>query len=240
MIYIRSLLYFVGQALSAVVVFLAALVCYPFTSRKTLDRVIRLWAEFNIWSLDKICGTTHRVTGLESLPETPSIIISNHQSAWETLAFQVIFPAQSYLLKRELLWIPIFGWGLAMSRPIAINRSQKSRALDTLIKEGTARLDEGRWLIIFPEGSRMPPDKPASFQAGGAMVAMRAGGTVVPVAHNAGVFWPKRGFLKLPGVIDVCVGQPIEATGMKTRELNTAVETWIKEKLQTLPGISSQ
>ena len=240
MIYIRSLLYSIGQILSAALVFLTALACYPFVSRRTLDKVIVQWAVFNIWSLDKICGTKHRIEGLENLPDEPSIVIANHQSAWETLAFQLIFPAQSYLLKRELLWIPIFGWGLAMNRPIAIDRSKKSRALDTLIKEGTARLEEGRWLVIFPEGSRMPPGEPGTFQAGGAMLAVRTGRAVIPVAHNAGVCWPKRGFLKQPGVIDVCIGSPIDAAGLKTRELNAAVETWITERLETLPGISSK
>ena len=116
------------------------------------------------------------------------MLIANHQSAWETLCFQLIFPPQSYILKWQLLWIPFFGWGLAANRPVAINRSQKVRAMEQLLKQGTVRLNEGRWLVVFPEGTRMPPGRPGKFQPGGALVAAKTGAPVVPVAHNAGVF----------------------------------------------------
>ena len=236
MIYLRSLLYLVGQLLSALVIFSLATLCIIlFLPSMTRTRVISLWARFNIWSARVICGISYRVKGAENIPAEPSVIISNHQSAWETLCFQLIFPAQSYLLKKELLMIPFFGWGLAMNRPIAIDRSKKVKALDTLIKQGIIRLKEGRWLVIFPEGTRMAPANPGKFQAGGAMIAAKSGALVVPVAHNAGVFWPKNSFLKYPGTIDVVIGPPIETVGHKARVINDQAESWILSTLETLP-----
>ncbi len=230
MVYIRSFLYLVGQITSAVIIFVAGAICF-FLSSVARARIIGLWARFNIWSLKWVCGITCRVSGLENLPNQPAIIISNHQSAWETLAFQTIFPPQSYVLKKALLWIPIFGWGLALNRPIAIDRSRKTRALDILLKEGAARLSEGRWLVIFPEGSRMLPAQPGKFQAGGAMIAVKSGANIVPVAHNAGVFWPKHSFLKYPGVIELEIGAAIASEGRGARDLNKQTEDWILSKL---------
>ena len=138
------------------------------------------------------------------------------------------------MLEKNLLWIPFFGWGLALNRPIAIDRSRKSRALDVLVREGRIRLNEGRWLVIFPEGTRRGPRNPGKFQAGGAMVAAKTGSLVVPVAHNAGVFWPKNSFLKYPGTIDIHIGQPIDSTHKKAREINQEAELWIKNELKNL------
>jgi len=231
---LRSLVYLIGQIISVLVVSPIALLCLVLPSLLRA-RIISSWARFNIWSLKHLCGITYHVTGTENIPDRPAVLISNHQSAWETLCYQLIFPPQSYILKWSLLWIPFFGWGLAANRPVAINRSKKGRALDQLIKQGTVRLNEGRWLVIFPEGTRMPPGSPGKFQAGGAMVASRTGAPVVPVAHNAGVFWPKKSFLKHPGTIEVVIGKTIETTNKKPREINTEVETWINQTLQTLP-----
>lgn len=235
MLYLRSLLYLIGQGVTAVIMSIVAL-CLFFLPSLPLARVISVWARFNIWTLKVICGIHYRVLGAENIPDQPAIIISNHQSAWETLCFQLIFPPQSYLLKKELLWIPFFGWGLAVNRPIAIDRSKKIRALDHLIKEGIVRLNEGRWLVIFPEGTRMAPGQHGKFQVGGAMIAANSNATVVPVAHNAGNFWPKNGFLKYPGVIDLIIGPAIETNGMKARDINNQVETWIKNQLENLPN----
>ena len=236
MLTIRCALYLLGQIVSSVVMCIVGYLCY-FLDHLTRTRVVAYWARFNIWTLKWLCGLHHRVTGEENIPEGPAIIISNHQSAWETLAFQLIFPPQSYLLKKELLQIPIFGWGLALNRPVAIDRSHKIRALDVLIKEGTERLESGRWLVVYPEGSRMRPREPAEFQVGGAMIAAKSGYPIVPVAHNAGVFWPKASFLKYPGVIDIVIGPVIETRGRKAREINREVENWIKAQMETLPGL---
>ncbi|MXZ81573.1 MAG: 1-acyl-sn-glycerol-3-phosphate acyltransferase [Gammaproteobacteria bacterium] len=233
MLYLRCLLYLAGQIVSAVVVFLVALIA-ACISRPAKDRVILQWARFNIWTLGVLCGITFRVHGRENIPDEASIIVSNHQSAWETLALQLIFPTQSYLLKKSLLRIPIFGWGLAMTRPVAIDRERKIRALDSLIKQGAERLREGRWLVIFPEGTRQPPGYPGKFQVGGAMIAAKTGAPIVPVAHNAGVFWPKKSFIKYPGTIDLVIGEPIGSAGRKARELNAETEATIVENLSQL------
>lgn len=232
--YLRALLYLTGQIVSVVIVFLSALVGACISS-KVKDRIILQWARFNIWSLSAICGITVHIQGRENIPQEPSIIVSNHQSAWETLAFQMIFPTQSYLLKKSLLKIPFLGWGLAMTKPVAIDRQQKVRALDSLVKQGAERLKEGRWLVIFPEGTRQPPGRPAKFQAGGAMIATKTGAPVVPVAHNAGVYWPKNSLLKHPGRIELVIGQPIRGQGKKARELNAEIEATIINNLSRLP-----
>ncbi len=233
LLFCRSLFYYVGQIVSTVVVCFLALLCFALPPL-TRAKVIGLWARFNIWTLGLLCGVRYRVSGAENIPSDPAIVIANHQSAWETLAFQLIFPAQSYLLKQELLWIPFFGWGLALNRPIAINRSKKIRALDTLVKEGVIRLKEGRWLVIFPEGTRRNPGEMAKFQVGGAMISAKSGYPVVPVAHNSGLFWPKRSFLKYPGTIDVVIGPVIASSGKKARQINREAEEWITSRQKEL------
>lgn len=234
MIYLRSLLFLVGQIISAVVVVLAMFLVMPF-SRRLLDKVIASWARFNIWTLKIICGLGYRLRGEENIHDRPSVVLANHQSAWETLVFQELFPPISFVLKRQLLWIPIFGWGLAAYRPIAIDRNRKVKALDQLIRQGKERLDEGRWLVIYPEGTRIAPGETVKYQAGGAMIASKSGAPVVPVAHNAGVFWPRKGFLKYPGTIDIVIGPAIEGEGRKVREINKLVEAWIRETVAGLP-----
>ncbi len=235
MLVLRSSLYLIGQVLSAVIVCCIAFCCF-FLPSVTRAKIIAIWARFNIYTLRLLCGIRFRVSGAENIPDQPAIIISNHQSAWETLCFQLIFPAQSYLLKKELLWLPFFGWGLAMNRPIAINRSKKTRALDDLIKQGIIRLNEGRWLVIFPEGTRHLPGSPGKFQVGGAMIAAKSGRPLSPVAHNAGLFWPKNSILKYPGVIDVIIAPAITSCGKKTREINQELESCIYANLQKLPS----
>ncbi len=238
LLFCRALLYFTGQVMSTVVVCCLALLCFRLPSL-TRARVIGVWARFNIRTLGWLCGVHYRVSGIENIPPGPAIVMANHQSAWETLAFQLIFPAQSYLLKQELLWIPVFGWGLALNRPISINRSRKIRALDTLVQEGVIRLKEGRWLVIFPEGTRRSPGDMTKFQIGGAMIAAKSGYPVVPVAHNSGVFWPKRSFLKYPGTIEVIIGPMITSRGRKARQINREVEEWITTRQQALPRTRS-
>jgi 1-acyl-sn-glycerol-3-phosphate acyltransferase len=166
--------------------------------------------------------------GIENIPKTPSIVLSKHQSAWETLAFQQIFPAQVWVLKKELLHIPFFGWGLAMTSPIAINRSSGRAALKQIVQQGKDRLKQGLWIVIFPEGTRIVPGKKGKYGIGGAWLATHTGVSVVPVAHNAGELWGKNSFIKRPGTITVSIGAPIDPAGMKASELNARIESWIE------------
>lgn len=200
----------------------------------TRYRLISGWALFMLWWLRITCGIHHRIIGAENIPDSPHIILSKHQSAWETLAFQKIFPPQVWVMKRELLWIPFFGWGLAMTSPIAINRSAGREALKQMVEQGKDRLRKGFWVVIFPEGTRTAPGAKGKYHIGGAWLATHTETTVLPVAHNAGEFWPKNSFLKNPGTITVSIGKPIPSHGLKPDALNQLVESWIEGEMPKL------
>ncbi|MCX7190623.1 MAG: lysophospholipid acyltransferase family protein, partial [Methylotenera sp.] len=226
MLFLRSGLFFVGQVITAPIFTLIALLALPLNPI-TRNNLISGWARSMLWWLKVTCNIRYEITGLENIPHSPTIILSKHQSAWETFAFQAIFPTQVYVLKRELLWIPIFGWGLAMSSPIAINRAAGREALKQLVEKGKDRLAKGLWVVIFPEGTRIAPKKRGKYHIGGAWLAVHTQTPVLPVAHNAGDFWPK-GFIKTPGVIQMHIGTPIQTAGLKTDALNQQVENWIE------------
>jgi len=206
---------------------LVVLASYPLAPLNRY-RVTSGWAHIMLFLSQVICGVRYRVLGTENIPKKPSIVLSKHQSAWETLAFQQIFPPQVWVLKKELLHIPFFGWGLAMTSPIAINRSLGRAALKQIVRQGKDRLKKGLWIVIFPEGTRIDPGKKGKYGIGGAWLATNTGVPVVPVAHNAGILWGKNSFIKFPGTITVSIGEPIDPTGMKASELNTRVEEWIE------------
>lgn len=235
--WIRSFIFFTGMLATAIVYTPVALAVSPLPP-VTRSNVIGWWARMIVAWLRVTCGLTHRVVGLDNLPSRPCVILSKHQSAWETIAYQQIFPAQAWVLKRELLWIPLFGWGLAATRPIAIDRKAGLRALDGVVKQGSERLAEGRYVVVFPEGTRMPPGERGRYNPGGAMLAGKAGVPVVPVAHNSGSFWSRRGFLKRPGVIEVRIGPPIDVTGKRVKQVNAEAEEWIETQMVELePGL---
>lgn len=194
-------------------------------------RITSTWTRIILFLLDTVCGLRYRIIGAENIPQTPSIILSKHQSAWETLAFQKIFPPQVWVLKKELLRIPFFGWGLAMTSPIAIDRSAGRSALDQVVEQGLERLQNGFWVVIFPEGTRIPPGKKGKYKIGGAWLATHTGVAVVPVAHNAGEFWGRNAFIKNPGTITVSIGKPIDPSGMEPNDLNDQVENWIESEM---------
>jgi len=157
-----------------------------------------------------------------------------HSSAWETIAQAAIFPPQSWVLKRELMWIPLVGWAVRALKPIAINRKAGAAAVSQVIEQGTQRLRDGMWILIFPEGTRVAVGETRKYGVSGALLASRAGCKIVPVAHNAGYYWPRRGWVKKPGVIRVVIGPPIEAAGRDARELNEEVRAWIEHQITAL------
>jgi len=212
---------------------LLALLLTPL-SRLTRYRFISLWAKMMLPLLYWICGIRHQIIGAENIPKAPCIILCKHQSAWETLALQVVFPPQVWVLKRELLSIPFFGWALALTSPIAIKRSDGKGAMRQLLKQGKERLAQGFCVVIFPEGTRVPFGQHRKYKIGGAMLAASSGVPVIPVAHNAGRLWGKNAFNKHPGVITMSIGKPIETTGLKAEEINQRVEKWIENEIQTL------
>lgn len=197
-------------------------------------RMVSGWSRPVMWLTRVLLGMHYRVEGLEHLPRTPAVIVSKHQSAWETIAFQLIFPPHVHVLKRELLWIPFFGWGLALMSPIAIDRSRGTHAAKRLLGFGRKRVAQGFWILIFPEGTRMAPGHRGRYHVGAAWLASRLGVPVVPVAHNAGMFWGKNAFIKRPGTITVQIGAPIDPCGLTPDALNAKAEEWIETRMATL------
>ena len=227
---IKSLLFTGYMMLSALAFggFMALCFWAPY---RTQFAIARAWARMVFWLLDKLCGLKFTVEGRERIPAGNHIVMSNHTSAWETIAQFLIFPPQVWVLKRELLWIPFVGWGLKLLRPIAINRGEGHRAVNQVVEQGKARLTDGLWIIIFPEGTRVVAGETRKFGVSGALLAIASGKCVVPLSHNAGAFWPRRGFVKKPGTIRVVIGEPIESTGKNPRELNEEVRQSIEAGL---------
>jgi len=201
--------------------------------------IARCWARIVLWVLEHFCGLKYVVEGREHIPPGNHIVMSNHTSAWETIAQFLIFPPQVWVLKRELLWIPFVGWGLKMLKPIAINRGERHRAVNQVIEQGKERLAAGLWIIIFPEGTRVLAGQTRKYGLSGALLAIASGQCVVPLAHNAGTFWPRRGFMKKPGTIRVVIGAPILPVGQDPRELNERVRQSIDAGLARIAMSSS-
>ncbi len=185
---------------------------------------------FCLWWLAFTLDVKLQVIGKENIPSKPCVIISNHQSTWETLGFQQIFPPQTWVLKQILLWIPFFGWGLALLKPIVINRDKKLKALKTIIKEGKARLKKGIFVVIFPEGTRQPYKKLGRYQNGAIAIAKKTSCNVIPVYHNAGAIWPKGSFIKTPGTITVIIGKPINIKEKSVKELTQNIRNWTQKQ----------
>jgi len=192
------------------------------------------WVDTVFFLLRKLCRLSYSVAGLEHFTGAGSVILMKHSSTWETLAQIKIFPRQTWVLKHELLWIPIFGWALRFFRPIAIDRKGGAAAVQEVLEQGRSRLAEGLCVVIFPEGTRMPVGQTRRYGLSGALLAAAAGKPVVPVAHNAGYFWPRRGWLKRPGVVRVVVGEPIPTAGRDARQINDDVQRWIEAQVARL------
>lgn len=233
MLTLRSLLYNLLLWITAFVFAALTLLTFPLPL-KARYRFASQWARLQMRLARVLCGVRYRVEGRERLPGGPAIILSKHQSAWETMAFQAIFPIQTWVLKRELLWIPFFGWALALLRSIAIDRGSGRKAIAQIVEQGRDRLRQGVWIVVFPEGTRMAPGQHRRFGIGGAALAAATGYPVVPVAHNAGTFWPRRGFLKKPGTIRVVIGPTIHTHGKSAEEIIKKTEEWIEGKMPEL------
>lgn len=192
----------------------------------------RGWGAVLLWALKTICRLDYRVEGRENLPAGTHIALVKHASSWETFAQAVLLPPQAWVLKRELTWIPFVGWSVKLLRSIAVNRGAGHIAVKSVLEQGAKRLAEGLWIVIFPEGTRMPPGTTRKYGISGALLAVENDRCIVPVAHNAGYFWPRRGLLKRAGTIRVRIGKPIPAAGRDPRQINAEAQAWIEANSQ--------
>lgn len=210
-----------------------------FASFRLRYKLTKFWAYATLWLTKNICGLDYQVEGIKNIPHNSNgIILCKHQSAWETIAMLIIFPPQVAVIKRELLWFPIWGWAASTLKPIAINRKNQRIALKNLIKQGTERLNEGLWVIIFPEGTRVTPREKTKFNAGGSLLAQLTQYPVIPVAHNAGEFWPRYSFLKYPGTIKVRIGAIIPSKNRKAHDINAEAEQWIGKVMREISPLN--
>ncbi|MGR8997673.1 MAG: lysophospholipid acyltransferase family protein [Gammaproteobacteria bacterium] len=233
--YLGSTLLFIGIFSTATIAGILILLTtpLPFNVRYQISRA---WCGLVLWMGKVFCGVRYEVEGLEHLNTgQASIVLSNHQSAWETLAMRYILPpTQSALLKRSLTWFPVWGWALSTLKPIAIDRKKQREALRTLLEKGKLYLNQGLWVVVFPEGTRTAAGEIKKFSAGGAILAQQSGCPVIPVAHNAGNFWPRYSFLKYPGIIKVTIGPAIESRGRKAADINAEAESWIARAIKEM------
>lgn len=233
MLFLRSLAFYTVWWLSVLIYAPLVLLMFPIPPLPRY-RLIRLWGRFNVWWLRLTCGISYEVEGMENLPARPAVIMAKHQSTWETLAFEFLFPPHVWVLKRELLWVPLFGWAMAMSLPIAIDRRSGKKAVQQVIEQGAQRLRDGFWVMVFPEGTRVAPGERRRFGIGGAALAQASGTPVVPVAHNAGSVWPRRQFLKRPGHVRVVIGRPIESADRTAEDVRREAERWVHDTTASL------
>ncbi|MEO8538069.1 MAG: lysophospholipid acyltransferase family protein [Betaproteobacteria bacterium] len=197
-------------------------------------RYITGWCAINLWAARWICGIRSRVTGSEHVPSTPHIVACKHSSTWETLFLSRYLPPLAYVAKKELLSVPFFGWAFRLASPITIDRKAGQNAMSQIAKQGLERFAEGFWIVLYPEGTRIPIGKRVRYKTGAARLALDMGVPILPVAHNAGYLWPKGTLGKRPGTLTVSVGPPIEPGDRSTAELMQAVETWIEGEVKRL------
>ena len=228
---------------SALFLFLAILITAPTGLLVTLAvvlpmrwrfRIIAVWRTLFMGLCAQVLGLRYRVIGRENIPTVPSVVLSKHQSAWETVGLQDIFPPQVFVLKRSLLLIPFMGWAFAAIKMISIDRKAGKNALKQVEKQGIERLRAGYWVIVFPEGTRVAPGESRRFKTGGALLAVSAGVPAVPVAHNAGEFWARNAFVKKPGLITVSIGPAIDPRGKTAEEVNALAEQWIDAEMRKI------
>ncbi len=232
-LWLRSLAFWIVFPLSIVIYACLLLVTFPLSLRARWA-LLQSWVHFILWWLRVTCNLTHEVHGRENIPDGAGIVFAKHQSTWETIALQLIFPQQVWVAKRELMWIPFFGWGLALMKCIAIKRGSGRAAVRQLVTQGKQRLQEGLWIVIFPEGTRVPPGQAGQYRIGGAILAEQSGYPILPVAHNAGEYWPRRSFIKKPGVIQVRIGKPISSAGKSAQEIHSDAAGWIEQQMSKI------
>ena len=229
MLFLRSLLYFIGSIISVILISFCGIFLI-FSNYEVRYRILSKWAVFCIWWLKVTLNISFKVIGTENIDKPPFVIVSNHQSTWETLGFQTILPPHTWVLKKELLWIPIFGWAISLLKPIIIDRGDKLKAIKKVIIQGKDRLNKGISVVIFPEGTRQPVTKLGDYQNGAVAIAKGSGYDILPIYHDAGKLWPKGSFIKKPGVITVTIGKPMSSSNGSTAEITDNIRNWALEQ----------
>lgn len=233
-LFIRSLVFSIVSVITMSLYSFVCLLTLPF-SVNYRNAVIRFYLRFYFQLLKVICHLNYKVEGLEHIPKDHAgIIMSKHQSTWETFFIPLLFHNAAPIAKRELLWVPFFGWGLAIASPIAINRSKKSTAMQQIIQKGKKCLEEGRWIMFFPEGTRVPYGQVGHYKLGGARLAAATGYPIIPIAHNAGWYWPRRKFIKRPGTVHVVIGPMIESKNQTADDILARTKNWIESTMTQL------
>lgn len=231
----RAILFYMFMSITAIIFGVLGIVL-PLTPYRFRSRFFISFNEVMLWALKHICGITCRIRGMENLPKgQPFVIMAKHQSSWEAIFFQRFFHPTSIILKKELLRIPFFGWGLAQCRPIAIDRNNPKDALRKVKTLGQKRLSQGNNVLVFPEGTRTPVGQVGNYARSGADIAITGKVPLVPVAHNAGVYWPMKTWLKNPGVIEVSIGAPIATEGRTSKAVTEDARNWIEAEVASMP-----
>lgn len=236
MVWLRSLVFTAFMMISLVVFALGVLCAAPLPARLR-EPIPRAWSTLTLAALKWICGLDYRIEGAQNIPAAAGVSFWKHQSMWETLAQMVVFPRQSWVLKRELMSIPVVGWALSVYKPIAIDRGGGRRAVEQVLRQGAERLAAGRWVMIFPEGTRMAPGTTRRYGMSGILLASQTGAAIVPVAHNAGDFWRRNGLLKRPGTIVVRIGRPVYTGDRPLQAVSDELQGWIEAQMKEIsPG----
>lgn len=235
MLYLRSLIFVIGHNLTGVLAGLVAVIIWPLLPYSLRWKIVTLWNRFTLAWLRICCGVKLNIVGEVDRSAYPCVVMANHQSTWETMFLQYYFGPVSTILKKELLRIPFFGWGLASLRPIAIDRNNPIQALKDVKSKGLLRLKQGNNLLVFPEGTRVPLGQKGNYARSGADIACSAGVPVIPIAHNGAECWPNKSLIKYPGTITVVIGAPISTEGRDRKELTESVKNWIEEQVANFP-----
>jgi len=233
-LFLRSLLFFLLMTVLTVVWSFACILFAPFPYARRYYLTAR-WNVMVVWMAKVICGIRYEVKGFENFPDAPAVVLSKHQSAWETIFLLQMTPRPLvFVFKKSLTYIPFFGWGIALLRMIPIDRSKGRDAFAQVVIQGRKRLADGQWIIMFPEGTRIPVGQTGKYKAGGTRLAVETNTPVVPIAHNAGECWPKNSFIKKPGLITVSIGKPIYPENLDSNELMAKVENWIESEMRVI------
>lgn len=234
-VFLRSLIFMVLAAASVLVHATLVVLCSVFW-RAPIYRVVISYGKQFVWLLEHVVGLDYVVHGQENIPQENTVVYLRHESVWETIAELLLFPRQCWVLKRELMWVPFIGWALLGLKPIAIDRRARGTALEQVVRQGKQRLADGLWVMIFPEGTRVAPHASRRYGLSGAVLAREANKKILPVAHNAGDFWPRRSFMKYPGTVEVFIGPPIETYDRSPAAINRDAKEWIDGRLEALRG----